>query len=167
MVNSDKIFALLADEGLPEADKRDYSLGDLISLALKHLTANENGFLLLVEGAQIDWAGYDEDADYLLSEMDDFSYALKVAIDFAEKEGNTLVLVTADYETGGMAITGGSFDGESLKVEFLNSHHTAGFVGVFAYGPGENLFGGIYDNHLIGRIIFHLMDESYQFSSNR
>ena len=162
-VNSDKVFALLADEGLPEADKRDYSLGDLISLALKHLTANEKGFLLLVEGAQIDWAGHDEDADYLLSEMDDFSTALKVAIDYAEKEGNTLVIATADHETGGMTITDGSFNGGNLKVEFLNSHHTAGFVGVFAFGPGEKLFGGIYNNHFIGRKIFYLMDESYQF----
>ncbi len=162
-VISDKVFALFTDEGLPEADKRDYSLGDLITLALKHLTATENGFLLLVEGAQIDWAGHDEDADYLLSEMDDFSTALKVAIDFAEKEHNTLVIATADHETGGMAITDGSFDGENLEVEFLNSHHTAGFVGVFAYGPGDKLFGGIYNNHFIGRKIFHLMDESYQF----
>ena len=121
----------------------------------------------MVEGSQIDWAGHDEDADYLLSEMDDFSTALKVAIDYAEKEGNTLVIATADHETGGMTITDGSFDGENLEVEFLNSHHTAGFVGVFAYGPGEKLFGGIYDNHLIGRKIFHLMDESYKFSSNR
>ena len=163
LVNSDKIFALLADEGLQEADKRDYSLGDLTSLALKHLAANEKGFLLMVEGAQIDWAGHDENVNYLLSEMDDFSTALNVAIDFAEKEGNTLVLVTADHETGGMTITGGSFDGESLRIEFINSHHTAGFVGVFAFGPGEKLFGGIYDNHLIGRKIFHLLDESYQF----
>ncbi|MCH7963431.1 MAG: alkaline phosphatase [Bacteroidetes bacterium] len=165
-VSSDKVFALLDDEGLPETVKRDYSLGDLTSLALKHLAANEKGFLLMVEGAQIDWAGHDENVNYLLSEMDDFSTALKVAIDFAEKEGNTLVLVTADHETGGMTITDGSFDGENLKIEFLNSHHTAGFVGVFAYGPGEKLFGGIYENYLIGRKIFHLMDESYQFSSN-
>ena len=162
-VNSDKVFALLDDEALPKANKRDYSLGDLTSLALEHLTANEKGFLLMVEGAQIDWAGHDENADYLISEMDDFSTALKVAIDFAVKDGNTLVIVTADHETGGMAITDGSFDGENLKVEFLNSHHTAGFVGVFAYGPGENLFRGIYENYLIGRKIFHLMDKSYQY----
>jgi alkaline phosphatase len=64
-----------------------------------------------------------------------------------------------------MAITGGSFVGDSLKIEFLNSHHTAGFVGVFAYGPGEKLFGGIYDNHLIGRKLFHLIDKSYQYPS--
>ena len=166
-VSSEKIFALLDDEALPEADKRDYSLGDLTSLALKHLTANEKGFLLLVEGAQIDWAGHDENVNYLLSEMDDFSNALKVALDFAEKEGSTLVIVTSDHETGGMAITGGSFDGEDLKVEFINSHHTAGFVGVFAYGPGEELFGGIYDNHFIGHKLFHLIDESYQFIPNR
>ncbi len=121
----------------------------------------------MAEGSQIDWAGHDENAEYLLSEMDDFSTALKVALDFAEKDGNTLVIVTSDHETGGMAITGGSYDGENLKVEFVNSSHTAGLVGVFAYGPGEKHFGGIYDNNLIGRKIFHLMDESYQFSSNR
>jgi len=165
--DSDKVFALLDEDGLPKANKRDYSLGDLTSLALKHLTANENGFLLMVEGAQIDWAGHDKDADYLLSEMDDFSTALQVSIDFAEKEGNTLIIATADHETGGMDITDGSFDGENLKLEFVNSHHTAGFVGVFAYGPGEKLFGGIYENYLIGRKIFHLMDGYNEFLPTR
>jgi alkaline phosphatase len=164
--NSDKVFALLADEALVEADKRDYSLGELSLLALKHLAVNEKGFLLVIEGSQIDWAGHDEDPDYLLSEMEDFSTALKVAIDFAEKEGNTLVIATSDHETGGMAVTQGSFDGKSLSIEFINSHHTAGFVGVFAFGPGEKLFRGIYDNHFIGRKIFQLMDKSYKFSSN-
>jgi len=165
--NSDKVFALLNENELPKAHKRDYSLGELTSLALNHLSANEKGFLLMIEGSQIDWAGHDEDVDYLLSEMDDFSTSLKVALDFAEKEGNTLVIVTSDHETGGMAITDGSFDGQNLKIEFINSHHTAGFVGVFAYGPGEKLFRGIYDNYLIGRYLFHLIDESYKFSSNR
>jgi alkaline phosphatase len=165
--NSNKVFALLADDGLPKANKRDYSLGELTSLALNNLSVNEKGFLLMIEGSQIDWAGHDEDVDYLLSEMDDFSSALQVAMDFAEKEGNTLVIVTSDHETGGMAITDGSFDGQNLKIEFINSHHTAGFVGVFASGPGEKLFRGIYDNHLIGRKLFHLIDESYKFSSNR
>jgi len=165
-INSDKVFALLADDGLPEADKRDYSLGELTSLALKNLAANEKGFLLVIEGSQIDWAGHDEDVDYLLSEMDDFSAALQVALQFAEKEGNTLVVVTSDHETGGMAVTQGSFDGDNLRIEFINSHHTAGFVGVFAYGPGEKIFGGIYDNHLVGRKLFYLLDESYEFSSN-
>jgi alkaline phosphatase len=166
-INSDKVFALLADDELPEADKRDYSLGELTSLALNNLSADEKGFLLVVEGSQIDWAGHDEDVDYLLSEMDDFSTALQVALLFAEKEGNTLVVVTSDHETGGMAVTQGSLDGENLRIEFINSYHTAGFVGVFAYGPGEKIFGGIYDNHLIGRKLFHLLDESYKFSSNR
>ena len=162
-VSSDKVFALLADDALLEADKREYSLGELTSIALKHLAANDKGFLLMIEGSQIDWAGHDKEPDYLLSEMDDFSNALKVVLKFAEKEGNTLVIVTSDHETGGMAVTQGSYDGASLRIEFINSYHTAGFVGVFAYGPGEKLFGGIYDNYFMGRKIFHLLDESYKF----
>lgn len=162
-VKSDKVFALLADGGLPKADKRDYSLGELTSIALKHLADNDKGFLLLIEGSQIDWAGHDKDPDYLISEMNDFSSALKVALQFAEKEGNTLVVVTSDHETGGMTVTDGSFDAHNLKIEFINSYHTAGFVGVFAYGPGEELFGGIYDNNFIGRKLFHLLDKSYKF----
>jgi len=160
---SDKVFALIADGGLPKADKRDYSLGELTSIALKHLATNDKGFLLLIEGSQIDWAGHDNDSDYLLSEMNDFSSALKVVLQFAEKEGNTLVVVTSDHETGGMAIIDGSFDAHNLKIDFINSHHTAGFVGVFAHGPGEEIFGGIYDNNFIGRKLFHLLDKSYKF----
>jgi alkaline phosphatase len=163
-INSEKVFALLADGGLPKAEKRDYSLGELTTIALEHLADNDKGFLLMIEGSQIDWAGHDKDPDYLLSEMDDFSTALNVALDFAEEEGNTIVVVTSDHETGGMAITQGSYDGASLRIEFINSYHTAGFVGVFAYGPGEKIFGGIYDNYFIGRKLFHLLDESYEFS---
>ena len=62
-----------------------------------------------------------------------------------------------------MTVTDGSFDAHNLNIEFINSYHTAGFVGVFAYGPGEELFGGIYDNNFIGRKLFHLLDKSYKF----
>jgi alkaline phosphatase len=161
--NSEKILGLLGNEHLPKAKERNYSLGELTTIALNHLSENEKGFLLMIEGSQIDWAGHDENASYLLSEMEDFTTAVNTSLNFAEENGNTLVIVTADHETGGMAITDGSFDGDILKVEFLNSHHTAGFVGVFAFGPGKELFNGIYQNYMIGRKIFYLMDESYKF----
>ena len=65
-----------------------------------------------------------------------------------------------------MAITDGTYTADSLKIEFVNTHHTAGLVGVFAKGPGEELFKGIYDNYMIGRKIFFLLDDSFEYPFN-
>jgi alkaline phosphatase len=74
-----------------------------------------------------------------------------------------LVLVTADHETGGMSIVDGSPDGSKLTFKFTTNEHTAGMVGVFAKGPGEELFRGVYDNFMIGRHLFQLVDPAYHF----
>ena len=163
---NERIFGLFETDNVPKAKDRDYSLGDLTLIALNHLSTNKNGFVLMVEGSQIDWAEHDDDSDYLLSELKDFTTAVNTALDFAEKDGNTLVIVTSDHETGGMAITDGSYDASDLEIKFVTDHHTAGFVGVYAKGPGEENFSGIYDNYMIGRKIFHLLDEGYRFDSN-
>ncbi|UCH64611.1 MAG: alkaline phosphatase [Ignavibacterium sp.] len=155
---SEKIFGLLDMGSLPRASQRDYSLGKLTSIAVDHLNENDNGFIMVVEGSQIDWAGHDTNYVYLLVEMEDFATAVNTALEFAENDGNTLVIVTSDHDTGGMTITDGSFNADSLKIEFINTHHTAGFVGVFAYGPGSELFNGIYDNYMIGQKLFKLLD---------
>ncbi len=154
---SEKAFGLLDMGSLPIASKRDYSLGDLTSIAIKHLRENDNGFIMLVEGSQIDWAGHDSDYVYMLSEMEDFATAVNTALEFADDDEKTLVVVTSDHETGGMTITDGSFNADSLRIQFINKHHTAGFVGVFAYGPGSDLFKGIYANYMIGRKLFRLL----------
>jgi len=57
-----------------------------------------------VEGSQIDWAGHDNDIVAAMSEMEDFERAFKAVIDFAEKDGNTLVVLTADHSTGGLSV---------------------------------------------------------------
>jgi len=165
-LSSEKIFGLLAKEGLPAASKREYTLCSLTSIALNRLKTNKDGFILMVEGSQIDWAGHDTNYVYLLSELEDFSTAVNTALEFAQKDKNTLVIVTADHETGGMAITDGTYTADSLKIEFVNTHHTAGLVGVFATGPGEDLFKGIYDNYMIGRKIFFLLDDSFEYPFN-
>jgi len=160
---NEKIFGLFEENEIPKAEERDYSLGELTSIAIRHLSTNEKGFILMVEGSQIDWAGHDNDSDYLVSELKDFVTAIDTALAFAGRDTNTLVLVTSDHETGGMSITDGSYDASDLTIDFVSTHHTAGFVGVFAKGPGEENFSGIYDNYMIGRKIFHLLDKSYQF----
>ena len=156
---TEKIFGLLDWGSLPKAVERDYSLGRLTSIALEHLRSNDNGFIILIEGSQIDWAGHETNYVYLLSELVDFSTAVGTALDFAEADGKTLVIVTSDHETGGMTITDGSYDADSLKIEFINTHHTAGFVGVFASGPGSEIFSGVYDNYMIGRKLFKLLED--------
>ena len=77
-----QIYALFEMDGLPEASKRNYTLGDLTKSAIDHLKNNENGFILMVEGSQIDWAGHDHKSKELLLEMHDFSTALNEAIKF-------------------------------------------------------------------------------------
>lgn len=103
------------------------------------------GFFLMLEGSQIDWAGHDNNAPYAISEMLDFDAAIGEILKFAEADGETLVIVTADHETGGMAIEQGSAM-DSLHVKFTTNYHTASMVPVFAYGPGAEKFGGVYDN---------------------
>ncbi len=164
--SDEKIFGLFEEDDVPKAEERNYSLGELTSIAIHHLSLNKQGFVLMVEGSQIDWAGHDNESDYLLSELNDFKTAIDTALAFAERDSNTLVIVTSDHDTGGMAITEGLYDASNLTIGFVSTHHTAGFVGVFAKGPGEENFGGLYDNFMIGRKIFHLLDESFQFDSH-
>ena len=159
-----KFYALFSPVGLPKTSERNYSLGQLTNIALKNLSQDPDGFVLMVEGSQIDWAGHDDNADYLLNEVKDFTTAVKAALDFAKADGNTLIIITADHETGGMAITGGNLDGSDLQIKFVSKDHTAGVVAVLAKGPGEENFSGIYGNYEIGRKLFHLFDPAYKFS---
>lgn len=155
---SKKLLALFDKKGLVQGRKRDYTLGDMTNAALKRLSKNENGFFLMVEGSQIDWSGHDNNQKYSKSEMRDFNSAINAALDFAEKDGNTLVLVTADHETGGMSITDGEVDRSSLKLEYVSTNHTANMVGIFSYGPGSEKFTGIMENNMIGRHLFEFFD---------
>lgn len=158
-----KFYALFEEDALPKACNRKYSLGELTSKAITKLNENSDGFILMVEGSQIDWGCHDNDEDYVLSELKDFGTALNAALDFAEKDGNTLVLVTADHETGGTAIVGGALNGNDIQLGFVSKNHTAAMVGVFAKGPGEELFRGIQNNFEIGRKLINLVDSNISF----
>lgn len=110
--------------------------------------AKDKGFFLMVEGSQIDWGGHSNEGDYIISEMLDFDKTIGKVLDFAEKDGETLVIVTADHETGGFAIQYGS-KLDSLKMAFTSDYHTADLIPVFAFGPGAEAFQGIYENTAI------------------
>lgn len=153
---------LLAEEGMPSipGGRGDF-LPEATSLALDYLSLDEAGFFLMVEGSYIDKAGHDNDGDRLLAEVDDFEKAISVAMDFAEQHGNTLVVVTADHETGGLALAPeydeatGKHNYENIELAFATGKHSATLCPVFAFGPGAEKFMGIYDNNQL----FHKMLE--------
>jgi len=114
--------------------------------AIEILGRAPKGFFLMIEGSHIDHAGHDNNADVLVDEVLDFDEAVGIALDYAKKDGHTLVVVTADHETGGVTIVNGNMKSHTIKLNFSSKGHTAVMVPVFAFGPGAEKFTGIFDN---------------------
>lgn len=105
--DSDLLLGLFAEEGLPmflDCSEDSPSLKDMTEAAINSLSQNEEGFFLMVEGSQIDWGGHPNDITSMMSEMTDYEQAFEAALDFAQTEGDTLVLVTANHGTGGVSM---------------------------------------------------------------
>lgn len=114
--------------------------------AIEILSKNSKGFFLMIEGSQIDWAAHLASADTTIDETLDFDEAVGVALDFAKKDGHTLVVITADHETGGVTVTGGDRAAHTVNLAFSTKNHTAVMAPVYAFGPGSEKFAGSYDN---------------------
>ncbi len=137
-----------AEEPLPKSDGRE-DLSDFVSHALKVLTTYDtSGFILMVEGSQIDFACHHSDPYYLLQELKDMNDAVGVAYQFASGRDDTLVIITADHETGYLSIRP-SVPGRKVHVEFMTHDHSYIMVPVYAYGPCAESFTGIYENTAI------------------
>lgn len=158
-VHHTKLACLLYPGAPPRwSDGRKEMLGLSMAKALEVLPG-DNGFFLMVEGSQIDWGGHDKDINYVTEELLDFDAAVGAALDFAKKDGNTLVIVTADHETGGLSLLDGDIQKGTIDAQFSTNHHTGVMVPVLAYGPGSGLFRGIYEN----TDLFYKMMEVYGF----
>lgn len=151
-----KIAVFYAENHPPSIPEgRGPVLKNSVVKALEHLKQSEKGFFMMIEGAQIDWAGEENDPDYLLAEMADFDDAVGVVLDFAQTEGNTLVIITGDHETGGLALTDGDMVAGTIEAGFVSQTHTGIMVPVWAYGPGAGYFAGSYENTgIYERMIF-------------
>lgn len=154
-VSGDKKTAMFIANNQPQRYMwgRGHVLGNSLELAVSMFKNSEKGFFIMVEGAQIDWGGDENDQPYLISEMLDFDHAVGKAIDFAEADGNTLVIITGDHETGGFTLLDGDQTNNSVEGAFLTTAHTGSLVPVFAFGPGAKEFIGVYENSEI----FHKM----------
>jgi len=138
------------------------SLAELTTKAIDILNREgkshkKRGFFLMVEGSQIDWACHDNDATRTIRQTLLFDQAVKAAIDFALKDKHTLVIVTADHETGGLTIKGGSLKGDDLDVDWSTDGHSAMPVPIYALGPKAGIFAGTYDNTEVPRKFAELL----------
>jgi alkaline phosphatase len=122
--------------------------------AIELLNQNLKGFFLMIESSQIDWLCHENNFDDLLDELRDFDNTIHAVLEFAKKDGNTLVIVTGDHETGGLIVI--EKDGKPFG-KFASMEHTATMIPVFAFGPGAELFSGIYENNEIQKKIVKLL----------
>jgi alkaline phosphatase len=90
--------------------------------------------------------------------MLDFDRAIKIALDFAERDGETLVVITADHETGGMTILNGSYTDSTVVAQFNTSGHTGTMVPIYSFGPQAELFSGIMENTKIPKLIKEILN---------
>ena len=174
-----RLLGLFTQGAMPPAGDRSPTLAEMTDAALRVLQRDPDGFLLVAEGSQIDWRGHDnEPLEVVVREVLDLDAAVGVALDHAAANPGTLEVVTADHETGGLALHpaegggreaavpegepeghGGRADFEPLRAHYTTTHHTAEMVPLFAHGPGAARLGRLLDNDELGRRLRALLEE--------
>jgi alkaline phosphatase len=158
-INKGKVFALLADDNLPEPRKRGAALSRAAMKAIELLSNDDQGFFLMIEGSMIDDGGHNNKLDLLMDEVHDFDRTVGNVLKWAAKDGETLVVVTADHETGGWTLLGGDIDSGRVKGKFSTDGHSGVMVPVYSFGPKADIFSGIFEN----TDLFNKMLEAYGF----
>lgn len=153
-----KSYVLTHDDHQPSvSDGRDSAyLKNGFDLAYEIVSKNKKGFFMLVEASQIDWFGHSNELGKLREEQLDFERTVTHIISRVKEDSNTVVVVTADHETGGLGLS--DIEKETgISGRFVTEEHTATMVPVFAYGKGSIVFTGIYENtavyHKMKRIL--------------
>ncbi len=141
-----KSLIVVADDNLPAPSKRKDVLVQATKKALDTLAENKKGFFLMVEGSCIDKAAHRNDLTQVVEETLDFDQSVGVVLAWAAKRPGTLVVVTADHNTGAFAIVGGDKEKGEVKAKFNSGGHDGVSVPVYAYGAGSHKFTGVYEN---------------------
>lgn len=145
-IKSGKVFAVPYEVDTPLPAER----GDLLARAslkgIDLLDQNEKGFFMMIEGSQLDDYGHFNDLDMLMQETHDFDRTIGAIYEWAARDGETLVIVTADHETGGLTLVGGDLKEGKIVGKFSTGDHSGVMVPVYAFGPGAEEFTGVFEN---------------------
>jgi len=128
-------------------------LSEMTTTALDLLARATNGFFLMAEGGLIDHACHETNIARCVREVVEFDNAVRLAVDWVSNRTDTLIIVTADHETGGLVVTNDAGPGVEPEVRWSTTGHTGTNVGLFAIGPGAGMVTGVMDNTDIYRII--------------
>ncbi|WP_154858979.1 alkaline phosphatase [Cyclobacterium xiamenense] len=142
-----KVGYFAAYQGLPKVSQgRQRFLSEATKAGIDFLQTKDQPFLLVIESAFIDSGGHANEVATVIEEGIDFDRAIAEALRFADADGHTLVLITADHETGGITLPQGNTESRTVELEFSTEDHTGLMVPVFAYGPHAQHFRGVYEN---------------------
>lgn len=145
-LKSEKIFAVTDSFDTPVPAVRGDRLAQSSLKGLELLSKNKKGFFMMIEGSQLDDYGHFNDLDLLMQETHDFDRTIGKVLEWAARDGETLVIVTADHETGGLTLVGGDLEKGEIQCKFSTTDHSGVMVPVYAFGPGAEMFTGIYEN---------------------
>lgn len=150
-----RTLGLFYPESMPRVTRgRSPSLAAMTRYALRELAESPDGFFLMVEGSQIDWGGHSNDLEYVIDETADFDDAIGEVYRFLKENGlddDTLVVITADHETGGLSLNQHPQFPLSYKPKWTTEGHSGIAVPVFSFGAGSRDFRGIQTHSEIGR----------------
>ena len=141
-----QVYTLAFDGMKRKLDGRNDFLKQASLSAISQLNNNKNGYMLMIEGSQIDWGGHENNYEYMKTELYDLNETMNAVLDYAEKQGDVLVVVTADHETGGLSLHPNKENKKKFTANYSTGGHSGIMVPVFAFGPGAENFGGIYEN---------------------
>ncbi|WP_286390103.1 alkaline phosphatase [Myroides marinus] len=154
-----RVGMFLAEGGLKGViDGRTDVLAQATKNSLEFLSKDNQPFFLMVEGAKIDSYGHFNNTGGIITEGIDFDRAITEALKFADKDGQTLVIVTADHETAGFAIPQGDVKKGIIEGDFISNDHTGTMIPIFAYGPRSGEFRGVYENNEVYHKIIKLLN---------
>lgn len=141
------LFAVTDSVDTPLPKERGDRLAQSTLKGLNLLKAQyDKGFFFMCEGSQLDDYGHFNDLDLLMQETLDFDRTVGAVLQWAAQDGETLVVVTADHETGGLTLIGGDKNKGEIQCRFSTTSHSGVMVPVYAFGPGAEQFTGIFEN---------------------
>lgn len=161
LATSKKIGYFASKGSLPAklgSDRGDY-LKESTKFGLNFLGKEQSPFFFMIEAAMIDSGGHGNNSSLLISEMLDFDEAIGEVIQYADQNPGTLVIITADHETGGVSIPQGDIASSTLELAYHSDDHTGIMVPIFAYGAHSDEFRGVYENTEVFHKIMKLVRE--------